>query len=191
MSRPSLKSLRTDELLDAFQTCIARHGLDGSTLERISEQANVSRPLLRHYLGNREQMVESLLQNVLRKFDEMNQSLVASLPETGRLEALLDTLFNDPSHNSENAAVFQALVAASTKYDKMAPRLMAFVTSFEAIVSSELKSSKPESDPKHCDIAAAGITAIYFNYDAVTPLNPGQDWREKQQQAIRWLLDAI
>ena len=38
MPRPSVKAERTEEILDAFERCVARYGVEGSTLERIAEQ---------------------------------------------------------------------------------------------------------------------------------------------------------
>ena len=191
MPRPSLAHIRTEELLDAFTRCVARYGLDGSTLERISEEANVGRPLLRHYLGNREQMVEKLIAHVMAKFDAMTKALYAHLPQQDRIEALLDILFSDAAHEGDNAAVFQALVAASDRYPEMAEKLLAFVTDFEKSLSTELMRAYPKADLKKCGAVATGITAIYFNHDAVMPLQPKPNWRKKSRAAAELLLDAL
>jgi AcrR family transcriptional regulator len=191
MPRPSLKSVRTAELLEAFERCVARYGLDGSTLERISEEAHVGRPLLRHYLGNRDQMVSALLQHILAKFDDLNEALVAELPTVGRFEALLDRLFNDPLHDANNAAVFQALVASSNRYEGMAEKLMRFVTNFEEILAKELSLWAPEASLPDCQVAASGIAAIYFSVDGLAPLTPPRSWKNNQRQAVQWLLDRL
>lgn len=191
MPRPSLKETRSTELLEAFERCVARYGLDGSTLERISEEAAVGRPLLRHYLGNRDEMVSALLDHILMKFDHLNEALVADLPKAGRFEALLERLFNDPTHEADNAAVFQALVAASDRYEGMAERLIRFVTTFEAILTKELSLWAPKAKLSDCQIAASGITSIYFNTDGLAPLKPSEAWKKKQRQAAQWLIDRL
>ena len=95
MARPSLKEVRTLEILDAFVTCVTRYGLDGSTLERISEEAGVKRPILRHYLGNREEMVALLIEHVVERFNAQTEALFANLPAERRWPALMDQLFHE------------------------------------------------------------------------------------------------
>ena len=143
MPRPSLKDVRTEELLDAFVRCVARFGLDGSTLERISEEAGVGRPLLRHYLGNREEMVELLLAHVLERFARMTDELIALLPSGNRVSALMDILFSQADQLPENAAVFQALVASSDRHPGVESSLMAFVHEFEAAIAAEILAERP------------------------------------------------
>ena len=68
MPRPSLKDQRSQEILDAYLTCVAHFGLDGATQERIAEEAGVKRPLLRHYLGNKDEMITALADYVVAGF---------------------------------------------------------------------------------------------------------------------------
>ena len=191
MPRPSLKETRTEELLDAFMRCVARYGIDGSTLERISEEAGVGRPLLRHYLGNREEMVSALLNHVLEKFAGMTADLISNLPNENRISALLDNLFSGANHEADNAAVYQALVAASDRHEAMPQKLMQFVTGFEKAITKELVCEFPHADIKQCGVVAAGITAVYFNHDAALPLAPAPSWRNRQKSVAKLLLETL
>ena len=191
MPRPSLKSVRTKELLDAFMRCVARFGIEGATLEKISDEAEMARPMLRHYLGNRDQMVSKLITHVLDKFDDMTRDMISDLPETDRLTALLDQLFEGKYHETDNAAVFQALVAASDRYSGIREPLMKFVQKFEKAIAKEVIREFPNTERVECNIAASGISAIYFNTDAITPLGPSRQWRKRQKQAARALLNGL
>lgn len=191
MPRPSLKETRTEELLDAFMRCVARFGIDGSTLERISEEAGVGRPLLRHYLGNRDQMVTALLNHVMENFAQQTRDLIDMLPETNRISKLLEILFSGANHEADNAAVYQALVAASDRHQDMPKKLMGFVTEFEKAITKELVREYPSADIKKCGVVASGITALYFNHDAALPLNPTKSWRKKQMAAAMLLLESL
>ncbi len=135
MPRPSLKHERTEEILDAFMACVARYGLDGSTLTHISAEAGIGRPLLRHYLGNRNEMVSKLLDHVVSKFAAITAATAASLPEQDRFEFLMDTLFERKEYSPENAAVFQALVAASDRHPEIKKPLLNFILQFEAFIA--------------------------------------------------------
>lgn len=199
MPRPSLATVRTEEFLDAFKRCVARYGLDGSTLDRISEEAGVARPMLRHYLGNRDEMVEALFQHVIQKFEETTEYLFQGLPDsdassdalTIRIDALLDILFDATSHEADNAAVYQALVAASHRHPGMAEALIGFVTGFEHQITNELTRAFPRADLTKCAIVAAGITAVYFNHDAAIPLDPPKSWKDAQRAVADLLIASL
>ena len=117
MGRPSVKEQRTEEILDAFARCVARYGLEGSTLEHIAAEAGVKRTILRHYVGNRDELVEALGRRVEREFLQATEALFAWLPATGRIDKLVTVLF-DPAWrtSSQDLAVAQALISASGRY---------------------------------------------------------------------------
>jgi AcrR family transcriptional regulator len=191
MPRPSLKSERTAEILDAFEACVARFGLDGSTLQKISEEAGIGRPMLRHYLGNREEMVKKLLDHVLGKFACMTDEISPVLPKRNRVTALLDLLFDFKGHSPQNAAVFQALIAASDRFPETKGKLLNFVFQFENMIVAEIATEWPKADAQACQIAATGIAAIYFNSDALFPLDPPAHWRANQRLAAQFLVNQF
>lgn len=178
-------------LLDAFTTCVARYGLDGSTLERISEEAGVGRPLLRHYLGNREEMVAKLLDHVVFKFQDVTDQLDTMLPDTGRVDFIMEALFGNYGHSPEDAAVFQALVAASDRHPEIKQPLLQFVERFENLVARELIADYQKAGEERCRIIATGICGLYFNTDAVRPLGPGDIWLQRQRRAAESLLASL
>ena len=60
MGRPSLADVRRPQLLDAYAACLARYGVEGTTLDRVAKEAGVTRGLVRHYLGNRDEVLRAL-----------------------------------------------------------------------------------------------------------------------------------
>lgn len=191
MARPSLKEVRTLEILDAFVTCVTRYGLDGSTLERISEEAGVKRPILRHYLGNREEMVALLIEHVVERFNAQTEALFANLPSERRWPALMDQLFHEEQRSPVGAAVFQALVAAADRYPAIRDGLLDCITRFEAALALEAAKAFPQAANVRCREVAAGLTAIYFNMDAIAPLQPPKTWLRTQRRAAMALLEGL
>ncbi|WP_254429764.1 TetR/AcrR family transcriptional regulator [Ruegeria atlantica] len=84
---------RSEEVLDAYMTCVARYGLDGATQERVAAEAGVKRPLLRHYLGNRDQMITALNQHVANLFNDLTLELNFHLSQIETSGQLLEILF--------------------------------------------------------------------------------------------------
>lgn len=191
MPRPSLKDVRSREILDAFLACVAKYGLDGSTLERIADQAGVQRTLLRHYLGNREDMVTRLMDHSLMRFMEMTQAMVEDLPSDDRWPALFERMFSTEIHEPRSAAVFQALVAACEQYPHLKEPLMSFVLEFERTIAQEIRSYFKAASTEDCAIVASGVTAIYFGVDATLPISPPEFWIDRQKQAALLLVRSL
>ena len=95
MPRPTLKDQRSAEILDAYLTCVARFGLEGATQERIAAEAGVKRPLLRHYLGNRDDMTAALADHVINAFAEVTEAVSVQFGSQGEPSELIDALFDD------------------------------------------------------------------------------------------------
>lgn len=57
MARASLVEKRKPEILEAFARCIGRYGVAGTSLEAIAAAAGMRRSILRHFVGNREQLL--------------------------------------------------------------------------------------------------------------------------------------
>lgn len=191
MARPSLKDTRIKEILDAYISCVGLYGVDGTTLEMLSEASGHARPLLRHYLGNRTEMFAFLLEHAVTMFDTQTDELIAGLPETGRLDAMMDLLFDASNQSSVNAGVFQALVSVTHKYEEVDAKLMRHMTNFEKAIVAEITRDMPTADHADCEVAAAGIAAICYNFEAVLPLKPPPAWIELQRRAAEKLLDGL
>lgn len=171
MPRPSLKEQRTQEILDAFARCVARYGVEGSTLDRIAEEAGVKRTILRHYIGNRDDLIAALGARVEADFMVRTEALFDALPRTGRIEWLIEALFQTETHsNAEDVAVAQALISAGELYPDIAERLRGWVVRFDALIAKELADRFPHASKTDIQAVAFGLLGIYFNADALAPL---------------------
>lgn len=192
MPRPSLKTLRSQEILDAFAVCVGQFGLEGATLDRIAETAGVKRPILRHYLGNRDEMVEALIDHLGADFDGQTDALFEALPSRDRVEALLDLLFAPASvTDPDKVAALQAMVAASDRYPKAKRVLRDAIARLLALIEGELSAAFPKAESAHISSAAFGIASVAFNLDALAPLRPPADWRSAAKSAAATLVQSL
>ncbi len=171
MARPSLKEQRSKEILSAFARCVARLGLEGATLERIAEEAGVARPAVRHFIGNRDELVEALAAHVQQDYQAKMEAMFACLPETGRVEALLEMLFA-PAHysSSDDVALANALTAAAERYPSVADTLRNWLSEFDQRFQHELSKQYPDALPEDLAATSFGVISIYFNIDGLSPL---------------------
>lgn len=191
MPRPSVKAERTEEILDAFERCVARFGVEGSTLERIAEEAGLRRSLLRHYVGNREDLLDALVDRFLRRSQEEVDLLFAALPKEGRAAALIDILFDDAYSDTHFVLVSDALVAATPQHPDMGPRLRRWTEDFVRAIAEELQGSFPAADPEVVREVAIGVVGIYFTVDSLTLLGPMTNYRAASKRAAQRLVSSL
>lgn len=192
MPRPSMKAQRTAEILTAFRHCIAKHGLEGSSLERLAEESGLQRSLIRHFVGNRDDLIHLLAAKTVLDFQQQTDFMYTYLPETGRIDALIDILF-DPAHSSstEQILVFEALIAAAERYPKIRAQLQQWLDQFNQQMSSEIKQAHPEASVELCDAISFGISSLYFNLDSLSPLAMSATYRHSAVLAAKQLIRSI
>ena len=192
MGRPAVTEQRRTEVLDAFVRCVARYGLNGATLERIATESGLKRPLIRHHLGNREQMVEALLAHVIASFGEQQIRMLAYLEGKERLPVLLDLLFSaDTSTDDDLVLAFAALTAQAGQNEAMRKALLDSLIAFETLLRDEIKTAHPRADKTQVTAVSQALMALYFNLDALSPLQPPQQWRESSRHAAEMLIQQL
>ncbi|WP_170406863.1 TetR/AcrR family transcriptional regulator [Ruegeria arenilitoris] len=192
MPRPSLKDQRSQEILDAYLTCVARFGLEGATQERIAEEAGVKRPLLRHYLGNKDEMITALADYVGAGFAESLDGLRQALPNGATPSDLVDTLFADNSGTDPRLMLaYQALVTAVPARPDLRQDLMDSLTEFFDVVEDILKRATPDASGARIRAVTQGISAIFVSMDALSPLEPPAIWRAELKLAASLLASTL
>jgi AcrR family transcriptional regulator len=126
MGRPSLAAERRPQLLEAYADCLVRYGVEGTTLDRVAKQAGVTRGLVRHYLGNRDEVIRALgdwaRDGYLAWFDEVAERSPGDEAQTfldmvvseqpARLVAVLDALFAEAGRDPYIAEVLRDVYEA-------------------------------------------------------------------------------
>ena len=105
MPRASVAVERREQIIDATMTTIAEFGIRGATLDRIADAAGMSRGHVRHFVGNRDEL---LLDAARAVFSDQNGQVGSILPAWATdVEGALDYLFGPEfgSPDRENAVV--------------------------------------------------------------------------------------
>lgn len=192
MPRPSLKDQRTDEILDAFERCILRVGLAGSSLEAIAEEAGMKRSILRHYIGNRDEILEALARRVVARYRDETEELIRHLPKRGRGRALVDLLFHDVEKaNIQSLAVAEALTTASSGNETIRGLYSGWLNQFVGTLCQVLQDCHPERDQARCWAVAYGLASIYFSHEAMTPLSLPKEYGVAAVKSARALVESL
>lgn len=191
MGRPSVQAQRREEILDAFEICVAQFGVEGATLERIAEQAGLARPLIRHHLGNREKLVDALADRFFEKWSIRVSKLIDGLPDDRRSEVLLDRLFSSEDLDWQSVLVAEALISCSSSRPQLAKQMSEWLQDYIATISNQLKLAFPSAAAESIRIVSTGVIGIYFNLDSLEPLGAVKNLRKNSKSAAELLVNSL
>ena len=192
MPRTSLKEVRSEQILAAYATCITRYGFEGATQERIAEQAGVKRSILRHYLGNREEMIGALIDHVGQDWKTQTEELVNALPHSQRVSVLLEFLFDRNCTADKNSIlILHALIATAEQYPGINSMLIDWTSQFIQMVKNELRREYPDVADDLIFSVAFGVVGIYFNIDSFTLHGPPDEWWTASKNAAQLLVNSL
>ncbi|GAA1963452.1 TetR/AcrR family transcriptional regulator [Agromyces allii] len=158
MARPSVADERTTQIVEATIRAIGIHGITGASLDRIAEEAGMSRGHVRHFVGNREQ----LLRVSARRFYYDGTEGTSILPAgTDTVASALDHLFGDAfaAPGRENAVVLGFVEAARTD-PELAQLIVDAYRGTHDLIARLIAVEHPSATPAECESTAYGVVAI-------------------------------
>ncbi len=191
LARPDLKTQRRQQILDAFEICVARYGVEGATLAKTAEQAGLARALIRHNLGNRRDLVAALTDQFVAKSRVSMQHMMTSLPATNRSRALIGILFEPSYSDPQLVRVANALIAASPEDATLAAQMREWSDGFIGSVTQVVANEHPRAHTDAISAVAAGITGIYFNVEALYPLGDISALSKSSKEAALLLIATL
>lgn len=195
MARPSVKEERAEAILAAFERVVARFGVEGATLERISQESGLHRSLLRHHVGNREALIERLIERCIGSEQEDLCELKASTENMVCEDAensIMAYLFAEmPEQEQVKMKVAMALLAAVEGYPNIKPRLIQWNNDFVSALQSILQSIYPKADSRQCVAVAWGLASLSLSTLSIASLGRGVVDRQSSTQAAVILLESL
>jgi TetR/AcrR family transcriptional repressor of bet genes len=113
MGRPSLRSIRQEELLDAVVGIITSKGVAGLTVADVAKLAGTQSSKVHHYLGSREEMISAAVGRALISVEEIVLNALTSIEPENRLEAQIEILFGASLLEPHINQLIDQLIAAS------------------------------------------------------------------------------
>lgn len=180
MARPSINDQRAEQILQAYETCIAKFGVHGTTLALIAEESGLSRPLVRHHVGNQKDLLEKAIKRFLNRTEKLLQEMH---PERfTSADDFLDMLFTSAqkSDNSDTL-VASAFIATAQNDEILRVKMNQWIDVIFNWFCKHLFYHYPRQEKDTIRCIAAGIMGIYFNADSLSPL--GKDISLLQQNS--------
>ncbi|HMQ32694.1 MAG TPA: TetR/AcrR family transcriptional regulator [Chloroflexaceae bacterium] len=159
MGRKSRADTRREEILAAFERCIGRYGID-APLERIAEEAGVQRSLIRHYLGNRDELVDQIVERIAEAYPQRVAAALEPALAQGAA-GVLDVFFSDALNDNAWDDVIHAVVsAAQGRYPRARQRVAAMLVALVERIAEALARLFPTATPEARYEAAYGLLCL-------------------------------
>lgn len=185
MGRKSLEEQRREEILAAFERCIPKYGLEAS-LEQIADEAGVKRSLIRHYIGNREALVDELIARITGEYLAHVQTMSADVPAT------LDFLFADKSdYAHEDLIILQVLITAKDRYPQAKRSLQALFEALVRLFADDLAAAYPDKPAAAYTETAYLIIALSLGNESMMWLGMGADYHAAARRHAEMLLRQL
>lgn len=157
MPRAKLDDERIPQILDAFQRCVVKYGLAGSSLERVAREAGIARTLIHHYIGGRNDVLEMWLEQVTKKYEITMQQ-----PTVNSLDALFEQFHAEIQDTEPDERIIQnELEAAATRDPEIREILSRRVQYFMELLANQLGTFYPQASPAQCTQAAYLLISLY------------------------------
>lgn len=160
MGRPSLAAVRREQILEAVQECIFRHGFAGTTLARIAEAAGVQPSLIAHYFGRKDAVIGAAVERTLASFRRAFDDAVRDVPPRRRLDALLDLLFSGRMTAREYSLMVDVLIAESYWSEATRSAVRGLYERFEEMLRTAVDDAFPGAPPERRAAAAYGLLCL-------------------------------
>lgn len=104
------KSVRRVQLIEATIACIAKHGITGTTLAKVTEVAGLSLGLVNFHFATKERLFEETLRHVASEHRDQWKKVIKSthLDDAQRFLAIIDSFFHPQICSRKKLAVWFA-----------------------------------------------------------------------------------
>ncbi|GAB4338349.1 MAG: TetR/AcrR family transcriptional regulator [Candidatus Abyssubacteria bacterium] len=144
VGRKSLAKERREQIIRALNRCIAKYGLQNTSIKKIAQEAGVQPGILHHYFKDRDEIIEELVNKIV---DELTAEYLAEIgnhvdPET-RFAKAVEFMFGPQMINTEYAGFFYDCWAEAKRNERIRDSFRMLYSRFrKAIVDLLLESGK-------------------------------------------------
>ena len=94
---------RRELLIEAGLACLAKGGILGFTFERICKQANVSRGLITHHFGSKDNLLAAIYETMIGRLLALVEG------NSGGMDSIIDAVFTDNGEQRKTLRIWLAL----------------------------------------------------------------------------------
>jgi AcrR family transcriptional regulator len=151
---------------------VIKHGLAETTLAKVAEESGMSRGHIRHYVGNRDELILALTHWCFAGQDQDIEREVSDRFEADGLDGVLDTLFGPyfSESNDENTLILEFLRAARTD-ERLRGSMLGEYNRTKFAIGRALGHTYPTAIPQTIDDVAYALLCLALGNAIMSDLN--------------------
>jgi TetR/AcrR family transcriptional regulator, transcriptional repressor of bet genes len=189
MGRRDLSDERKPQIIDAAKRAIARHGIEGATQERIAEEAGMSRPHIRHYLGNRDEVLDAVWEATMRRYVEGMDRVAAEAATPDGVRSALETFLESSFVYEEDDIVVHSFVGEARRDERVRERTVATYDRVERTVRDLIRRLDPTRSDAEVESLAHGLNALTMGAMMLDLLRPDEPRADRLIDLARALVE--
>ena len=151
----------------------------------------MKRSILRHYIGNRDEIIVALSERWHDRYEGQWQDTLASLGSKNRLGNLIDILFSERDESYiQGSMIGEAIFSEAKRLEAIKTHVKSTMERFIEIVCDELERSFPDAKKQNILEVSQGIHAHYLMSESLLPLDMLDDIGILKQSSLR-LIDSL
>lgn len=178
MGRRDLSEERRPQIIAAAKRAITQHGIDGATQERIAAEAGMTRPHIRHYLGNREELLDAVWEATVGDYLAVVEESTSVTGPPEMLAGALHRVLTSTFVYEEDDAVILAFLHESRDDEQVRIRTRDTYARLEQSLARLVRTASPDLDEADVAERAHAITAMSMGalmLDLLDPRAPRAD----------------
>jgi AcrR family transcriptional regulator len=171
MGRPSLAAERREQILDAVTRCVGEYGLEATTLERVADASGFSRGHIRHYVGNREDMLRQFQARLGTQYALRIKEIADNAEPGQRSAALVGFLFGKEWGPADDSSAINAMLWAAARDESVRDHLRSTYMRIERAVARTLRADYPHAPAAECAATAYTLVCLAFGHSTLLELS--------------------
>lgn len=157
VGRPPRIAERRDQIVSAFIALVAERGLERTKISDVAAAADIQATAIRHFIGNREQLVVAAVEEINRRYRQSDYSQVSKIPD---IATLIMMYFNPPAQAGVNARAFAALEPEAERNPATRAQVRESYRIFVDLIAGVLRRSYPDASEDRVRAAAYSIECL-------------------------------
>ena len=191
------KEVRKEQLIQATIKCIAKHGLSGVTMARVTQEAGLSLGIANLHFKSKEKLLLETLQYVTAEYAAGQTAILESddfSSTAARIEAILAFDFNPTVTEKNKLAVWFGFLGEAKSRPTYQRACSRQDSASEARITALFQSALDEARDKHADagLIAAGYIALVDGLWLNALVDPRRlPWKKACRAARHYLATAF
>ena len=152
----------------------------------------MKRSILRHYVGNREDIVIAMARRFIERYRAGLAAMAAWVGEKNHVDRSIECLFaSSDAQGFRDVLIVESLIAEAGEDQEIRDIVTAVVEETIAVVRDGLRLAYPKASAKQAWTVANGVVGICFNHSSLTPLGLPKRHDEAARRSARLLIETL